>query len=137
MPPKLSDQPVQGGPTIPVYLMNGTPGDPGGTNPLGVAGANTAIVSGTAAASGNNTLIAAPAAGYRITVYALYIQNESATDTTIILRDHVARWRALLAQYGWFILDTPWRLNEAAALTLNLSGANSHGYSVQYAIEPV
>jgi hypothetical protein len=122
---------------MPVYIMNGAPGDPGGTNPLGVAGANTAIVSGTAAVSGNNTLIAAPAAGYRITVYALYVQNESAVVTTIILRDFVARWRALLDQYDWFILYSPWRLNEAAALTLNLSGANSHGYSVQYAIEPV
>ena len=135
--PDLNQQHVQGGPTMPVYIMNGTPGDTGGTNPLGVAGANTAIVSGTAAVAGNNTLIAAPAAGYRITVYALYVQNESATATTINLRDAVTRWRALLAQYGWFILDTPWRLNAATALTLNLSGANSHGYSIQYAIEPI
>lgn len=135
--PDLNTQHVQGGPVMPVYVMNGTKGDPGGANPLGVAGENTAIVSGTAAVSGNNTLITAPAAGYRITVYALYIQNESATATTINLRDAVTRWRALLAQYGWFILDTPWRLNAATALTLNLSGANSHGYSVQYAIEPI
>ena len=134
--PKLSEQHLQGGPTQPVYVMNGTPGDLN-TNPLGIAPANSAIVSGLAAASGNNTLIAAPAAGYRIVVYQLYLQNESATATTCILRDFVARWRALLAQYGWFILETPWRLNEAAALTLNLSGANSHGYSIQYAIEPV
>lgn len=135
--PSFKYQPVEGGPTQPVYVMNGLAGDPGGANPFGVAGANTAIVSGTAAVAGNNTLIAAPAAGYRITVYALYLQNESATATTCILRDFVARWRALLAQYGWFILRSPWRLNEAAALTLNLSGANSHGYSIQYAIEPV
>jgi hypothetical protein len=31
----------------------------------------------------------------------------------------------------------PWRLNAATALTLNLSGANSCGYSIQYSIEPV
>lgn len=135
--PDLNTQHVQGGPVMPVYVMNGTKGDPGGANPLGVAGENTAIVSGTVAVAGNNTLISAPAAGYRITVYALYIQNESANATTILLVDQVARWRALLTQYGWFILDTPWRLNAATALTLNLSGANSHGYTVQYAIEPI
>lgn len=135
--PDLNTQHVQGGPTYPVYIMNGSKGDAGQTNALGVAGENTAIVSGTTAVAGNNTLIAAPAAGFRITVYALYVQNESANATTILLVDMLARWRALLAQYGWFILDTPWRLNAATALTLNLSGANSHGYSVQYAIEPV
>ena len=135
--PDLNTQHVQGGPTMPVYIMNGTKGDPGGANPLGVAGENTAIVSGAVAVAGNNALIAAPAAGFRITVYTLYVQNESANATTILLVDQVARWRALLAQYGWFILETPWRLNGATALTLNLSGANSHGYSIQYAIEPI
>lgn len=135
--PNLTNQPVQGGPTTPVYVMNGLSGDPSGGGALGVAGANTSIVSGTKAVSGNNTLIAAPAAGYRITVYALYIQNESATATTILLQDQATRMRALLAQYGWFIWRSPWRLNAATALNLNLSGANSHGYSVQYAIEAV
>jgi len=135
--PSLKDSPLMGGPTQPVYIMNGSENDPGKTNALGVAGANTSIVSGVAASAGNNTLISAPAAGYRITVYALYLQNESATATTCILEDFVARWRALLAQYGWFILRSPWRLNDAAALTLNLSGANSIGYSIQYAIEPI
>lgn len=135
--PDLTTQPVQGGPTTPVFVMNGAVGDPGGANPFGTAGANTSIVSGTKAAAGNNTLIAAPAAGYRITVYAIYVQNESANATTILLQDQATRMRALLAQYGWFIWRSPWRLNAATALNLNLSGANSHGYTVQYAIEQV
>lgn len=134
--PDLKNQPVLGGPTQPVFIMNGTKGDPtGGAGSVGVA-------CGTKAAAGNNTLIAAPGVGNRIVVWAFVIQNESTTATTMILKDAVDRWR-VLAQYqgqGLAIaFDTlkPWRLNENTALTLNLSAANSCGYSVQYSIEQV
>jgi hypothetical protein len=70
------------------------------------------------------------------------IQNESATATTMELQDIVTRWRCLGQNQGdglamVFSPFQPWKLTEATALTLKLSGANSCGYSVQYAIEPV
>lgn len=133
--PDMNTQRLEGGPVSPVYLMNNTPGDPKGSGSVSVA-------AGTKAASGLNTLIAAPAAGYRIVVYAFVVQNESATATTMELQDAVTRWRVLGQNQGdglamAFDALQPWRLNEATALTLKLSGANSCGYSVQYAIERV
>jgi hypothetical protein len=135
--PDLTTQPVQGGPTQPVYIMNGLMGDPRG----GGAG-SVGVTAGTKAVSGLNTLIAAPAAGFRIVVYSFVIQNESATATTMELQDVVTRWRVLGQNQGdglamAFDAMQPWRLTAATALTLRLSGANSCGYSVQYAVEPV
>lgn len=135
--PDLNSQPVQGGPTMPVYIMNGAAGDPRGGG-IGSVG----VVCGTKAVAGNNTLVAAPAAGYRLVVWSFVIQNESATATTMILKDAVDRWRVLGQNQGdglamAFDAQQPWRLNAATALTLNLSGANSCGYSIQYSVEPV
>lgn len=135
MPYRLSDSHVEGGPAQPVYITNKLDGDPSG-------GGNVSIVSGTKAVAGNNTLIAAPGSGKRIVVYTFVVQNESATATTIILKDHVDRWRVLGQNQGdglsiAFDALQPWKLNENAALTMNLSGANSCGYSIQYAIEDV
>lgn len=132
--PDLNTQHVQGGPTLPVYIMNKAAGDP--------AGGQVAVTAGTKAAAGVNTLIAAPAAGYRIVVYSFVIQNESAVATTMELQDAVTRWRVLGQNQGdglamAFDALQPWKLNAATALTLRLSGANSCGYSVQYAIEAV
>jgi hypothetical protein len=136
--PSLANQPVQGGPTQPVYIMNGASGAGGGAG----FGANVGVACGTKAAAGNNTLIAAPAAGYRLVVWAFVIQLEAATATTMILKDAVDRWRVLAQAQGngltmAFDALQPWKLNEATALTLNLSGAYSCGYSVQYSVEPV
>jgi hypothetical protein len=133
--PNLSTQPVAGGPTQPVFIMNGQPGD-SGSNPLGGVPANLSTVSGTKAVAGNNTLLPAPGAGLRISVFTIYLQNESATATTVQLVDQVARFRALLDQYRYFIAEN-WKLNANTALTLNLSGANSIGYSIQYSIDAV
>ena len=98
-------------------------------------------VTGTAATSGDNELIAAPGAGVRIVVTAFVIQNESATATTMILRDGTtAKWRCLGQNQGdgLAVVLPPgraWKLTANAALNLNLSGANSCGYSVQYYTE--
>jgi hypothetical protein len=137
--PSLANQPVQGGPTQPVYIMNGAQGAVGGG---GGFGSNVGVACGTKAAAGNNTLIAAPAAGYRLVVWAFVIQNESATATTMILKDAVDRWRNLAQNQGQglamaFDAMQPWRLNEATALTFNLSGANQCGYNIMYSVEPV
>jgi hypothetical protein len=131
----------EGGPASPVYLINGGVGG-SGADGAGGYGSNVGVVCGTKAVSGNNTLIAAPATGSRIVVWSFVIQNESATATTMILKDAVDRYRVLGQNQGdglAMVFDAmqPWRLNAATALTLNLSGANSCGYSIQYSIEPV
>jgi len=134
--PSLTTQPLQGGPTMPVYIMNGAPGDPGAGTPIGAIPATATGTSGTKSAAGNNTLLPSPGAGKRLVVHTIWVQNESSTDTTIQLIDVVARFRMLLTQYQFCVHDD-WRLNENTALTLNLSGANSVGYSIQYSIENV
>lgn len=99
-------------------------------------------VTSTAASSGDNTLVAAPAAGSHIVVKDIIVQNESSTDTTVILKSGSASvWRAkllgsLAASLAMsFRTGEEWRLGSAEALVLNLSGANSHGYSVRYRVE--
>lgn len=100
-------------------------------------------VVGTAAASGDNTLIAAPAADKRLVVTGFVVQNESAVSTTIILKSgSTAVRRALLKNQGdglglAFEAGREWKLGAGEALVLNLSGANSHGYTVDYWTEAV
>ena len=94
----------------------------------------------TAASSGDNTLVAAPSAGNHLVVKDLMIQNESSTETTIILKSgSTAKWRGKLAANAalslGFATGEEWRLGSAEALVLNLSGANSHGYSIRYRTE--
>jgi hypothetical protein len=98
-------------------------------------------VTGTKAESGDNTIIAATDANNRIVIVSFSIQNESATATTMILKDGATAFRRCLGQNqgdGIAITYTPGRekrLSAAAALVLNLSGANACGYSVDYFIE--
>lgn len=132
--PSLSNQFVQGGPVQPVYIMNKTSGD--------VDGGSSGVARGTKAAAGSNVIVVAPAAGFRIVVYAFVIQNESANPTTMDLQDGVSGWRCLAQNQGdgltiAFDALQPWKLRPAAALALWLSAANSCGYSVQYAVEAV
>jgi hypothetical protein len=101
---------------------------------------------GTAAVSGVNTIVNAPGAGFRIVVAGFVIQNESATATTMILRDGVApaagRFRCLGQAQGDglskdFDPEHVWKLAENNPVVLNLSGANSCGYTIQYYTEAV
>lgn len=97
-------------------------------------------VTGTAASSGPNQLIVAPSAGNHLVVKDLVIQNESSTETTVILKSGTtAKWRAKLAANASLNLsfneNEEWRLGSAEKLDLDLSGANSHGYSVRYFTE--
>jgi hypothetical protein len=92
---------------------------------------------GTAASSGDNTLVAAPAAGYKLVLLYLHVQNESATATTSLIKHGsttVARFLAQTQGDGWLrdFNEYPMQLPSATALVLNLSGANSHGYTVEY-----
>jgi hypothetical protein len=102
-------------------------------------------INGTFAVAGNNTVVAAPGAGQRIVVSAFVIQNESGTATTMILASSGSLndgWRLLGQNQGdglamAFSAGREWRLGTNEALILNLSGANSCGYSVQYYTETV
>lgn len=92
------------------------------------------------ATSGDQTLVAAPAAGNHLVVKDLLVQNESAVETTVILKSGTtAKWRAKLAANASLALSfadgEEWRLGTAEALVLNLSGANSHGYSIRHRTE--
>ena len=94
----------------------------------------------TAASSGDNTVVAAPSAGNHLVVKDLMVQNESSTETTVILKSgSTAKWRGKLAANASlslsFATGEEWRLGSAEALVLNLSGANSHGYSVRHRTE--
>ena len=94
-------------------------------------------VTGTIAISGDNTIVAAPTGGNSIYITHLVLQNESATATTIILKDSSNRLRCLgQTQGAGLALTFPERrelkLAANTALILNLSGANSCGYSIGY-----
>jgi len=127
---------------------------PAGTNNIGdvdvasLPAADIAVdtittTAATHANSGDNTVIAAPAAGNRLVIKAIVVQNESATATTILLKSGSnTKRRALLQNQGdgvaWvFGRGDEWRLGTAEALVLNLSGANSHGVTVDYLTEAV
>ncbi len=97
-------------------------------------------ITGTKAASGDNELIAAPGVGQHIEVRWFIIQNESATATTMILKDGATATIRYLAQNQGdglthrFPSGAPWALTANAALNLNLSGANQCGYTVEYEV---
>ena len=112
-----------------------------GGRPIG-PNATYTQATGTAASSGDNSLVSAPGAGFRIVVKDIIVQNESSTATTVKLRSGTTdKWRAVLDQYRSLSLSfnagDEWRLAANEALQVNLSGANSHGYSVRYYIETV
>jgi hypothetical protein len=92
---------------------------------------------GTKADSGDNTLIASPGAGYKLVLLYLHVQNESTTATTCLIKHGSTTVGRVLAQNqgdGWLrdYCEYPVQMPEATALVLNLSGANSHGYTVEY-----
>lgn len=96
--------------------------------------------SGTKSASGNNELIAAPGATRRLVIIDIVVQNESATETTVLLKSgSTTQWRGKLvagaALSMSFQRGQEWRLGANEALNLDLGGANSHGYSVRYMTE--
>lgn len=102
-----------------------------------------AWATGTAAAAGDNILVAAPGAGKQIVILFLMLQNEGSAATTLILKHGpAARLRCLAQNQGdGLALALPpnreWAVGEDAALVLNLSGANSCGYTVGYVVEAV
>lgn len=105
--------------------------------------ANMSHISGTKSTSGDSELVAAPGSGVRVVVTGFVIQNESASATTMILKDGNSEHFRLLGQDQGdglsreFSPGREWRLSDNQALNLNLSGANQCGYSVSYFTEEV
>lgn len=96
-------------------------------------------LSTTKNASGDNTLITG-VAGQRIIVKELLVQNESSTDTTVLIKNgSTTIWRALLEGKAAISFAYPegeeWWLDVGSSLIVNLSGANSHGCSIRYTIQ--
>jgi hypothetical protein len=145
--------------TMPNVTVGTLPAIPAGTNNIGdvdvltlpalAAGSNAigsvgivekviTTVAGTASTSGDNTLVAAPGSGVKLVIVAFTIQNESTTATTILLKSgSTTKRRALLQSQGdgygvVFPAGREWKLGTNEALVLNLSGANSHNYTVDH-----
>jgi len=99
------------------------------------------VVSGTKNSSGDNTVIAAPSAGQCIVLKKVQIQNESTTSTTVLLKTgSTTVYRTLLTSQGsGVVVDfdrvEKFQLAPATALVMNLSGANSHNYTIWYTVE--
>jgi len=94
--------------------------------------------------SGNNTAIAAPGSGNRLSIAWLRMANESATETTVLLTSGANQiFRAVLAPKGTagassvemsFPVYMPLEVAVNTALVVNLSGANAIGISAAYHI---
>lgn len=117
---------------------------PTGTNTIGnvgIAEKTIVLVTGTASTSGDNTLIAAQGSGVKIVVTAIMLQNESTSSTTYILKDgSTAKMRFLANNKGDGVamalpLGREWKMTANTALVLNLSAANSTGYTIAYYTE--
>lgn len=114
-------------------------------NPIPTASATGgAIIRLTGTAAGlTNVLIAAPGAGFRIVVRYWIVQNESATASTMILRNGGADAFRYLAQNqgdglaAFFTAGDDWEITENTAVNLILSAAVSWGYSIGYWTEAV
>lgn len=96
----------------------------------------------TFATSGDNTIIAAPGAGYRLVMRSLTVENESSTVTTVLIKSgSTTNFGKAMGERQGFSLNEEygheWRLGANEALVVNLSGANSHRYNVRYFTEPV
>jgi len=130
--PDLNLQPVEGGPTQPVYVMNDAKGAPG---------SDRGSVANTTSTTGNNTIVSSPGVGFRIVLWSFLIVNEAATSNTVTIRDQAARFRCMLgAAIGsnmGQVFPFGYRMNENTALTLALSAATAIGYSIIYSVEPV
>jgi hypothetical protein len=95
------------------------------------------ILCATEDTSGDTALVAAPGAGKAIVIDWCILQNESATATTIQLKSGSTAKVRYLAQYqgDGLALAYPLKLAANEALNINLSGANSVGYTIAYHIE--
>jgi len=128
---------------------------PAGTNNIGdvdvvstvePAHKTLALATGTVASSGDNTILdisglGGYSSGDRIVITGIRLQNESATGTTIVIKNGATSIARVLGQTQGSGFDRQYetgrelRLSADADLVFNLSGANSIGYSIEYFLE--
>ncbi|QLE42268.1 hypothetical protein FD723_18790 [Nostoc sp. C052] len=95
-------------------------------------------ITGTVSNSGDNTIAATPGAGLSIHITRLLIQNQTTTETTIILKDSSGNKLPILAPTKGdgiaqvYSERSEIKLAQNSPLILNLSGANSISYSIGY-----
>ena len=104
--------------------------------------ADRTSVSGVVATSGDNAAtIAAPAAGNRIVITDLRVQNTTADETTVLFKSGTTTISHLITNAVGSGIDKDYdygnelRLGTAEAFIINLSGATSHRVSVRYYVE--
>jgi len=96
------------------------------------------------AASGDNSVIAAPGVGNKIRILGLWAQNTDAASTTVILKDNATAINGA----GWVIVTngflpiiatplTPLDLGNNAPFVINLSAAHQLSGIVVYTVEAV
>lgn len=96
------------------------------------------FATGTAAESGDNTIIVSPGVNQEIVIVAVQIQNESLNETLAILKfGSTAKWRILAKEKGvGFVIPIPngyaWHVGANTAVVLNLNRANQFGYNIIY-----
>jgi hypothetical protein len=97
---------------------------------------------GTIATSGDNTIVAAPGSGIRVCLTNILFQQESTTPTVILLKDGSTvkkRFFGVLQGDGIPPITYPQgfelKLTANTALILNISSANTVGYSFEYYLE--
>ena len=108
-------------------------------------GINKLYYSGVIATSGDNTLVAAPSGGSYISIKWIHINNESATETTVLIKSGAStqRFRCLLSPKGTagsfrqieFPAHLPLNLDSNQPLIVNLSAPNSIGISAGYTVK--
>ena len=95
----------------------------------------------TVSTSGDNTVIASPGAGNRISIAWLHLDNESATEVTVILKSGATnRFRCVLSPKGTagsfremtLPVHMPLEMVANEAFVVNLNGAVSVGVSAAY-----
>jgi hypothetical protein len=108
-------------------------------------GINKSYYSAAISTSGDNTLVAAPGVGSYISVKWLHIGNESATETTVLIKSGAStqRFRCVLSPKGTagehryieFPIHSPLNVDTNEALVANLSGPNAIGISAGYIVK--
>lgn len=99
---------------------------------------NQQYTTGTISSSGDTIVIVAPGTSISIHITSLIIQLEGTTATTVLIKDGISTKKRILLQNQGDAFFKDWtagqefKLAASTAFILNLSGANTIGYSIEY-----
>ena len=99
--------------------------------------------SGVNGASGDTAIIAPPGAGLQICILSMSVQNNSGTNTLCILKEtgsgtpveHITTGAFGSGKIANYTDETPKCLAYNQGLTMNLSAASSHVYTIDYIVK--